>query len=393
MAVASQVIISRIILEIIIHCRYIRSKELILDMKRFIDRERELATLNEQHTANDAAFMVIYGRRRVGKTTLIKEFIKNKRALYFLANEETEAVSMRRFAETLAEYTGQEYLKNASFENWRDLFDIFLKHEQSEKKLLIIDEFPYMANANSAFPSILQWVWDTWFQEQNAMLVLCGSLINMMEKYTLNYSSPLYGRRTGQIKMKQIDFAHYHKFYENMPYRDLVEFYSVTGGIPKYIELFDGQKGLFDEIRRLMLNPDGLLFEEPEFLLRHEVDEIGSYFSIIKSIAAGNHKPGKISADINVKQTSLPKYLKTLIDLGILRREVPVTEDNPEKSKMSLYQIKDNFLRFWFRFVYPERGRLELGQADYVMQKIKANFIDITPALNSRNLDKPPLGA
>lgn len=133
MAVASQVIISRIILEIIIHCRYIRSKELILDMKRFIDRERELATLNEQHTANDAAFMVIYGRRRVGKTTLIKEFIKNKRALYFLANEETEAVSMRRFAETLAEYTGQEYLKNASFENWRDLFDIFLKHEQSEK--------------------------------------------------------------------------------------------------------------------------------------------------------------------------------------------------------------------------------------------------------------------
>jgi AAA+ ATPase superfamily predicted ATPase len=119
-----------------------------------------------------------------------------------------------------------------------------------------------------------------------------------------------------------------------------------------------------------------LLYEEPEFLLLREVDEIGSYFSIIKSIAAGNRRPGKICADIGVKQTSLPKYLKTLIDLDILEREVPVTESNPEKSKTSLYQIKDNFLRFWFRFIYPERARIELGQSDYVLEKIKANFID-----------------
>jgi len=345
-------------------------------MKRFINRERELAALNAQYAADGASFMVIYGRRRVGKTTLIKEFIQNKRALYFLANEENETISMQRFTEALSDYTEQEYLKNASFDNWRDLFDIFVKYDQDEKKLLIIDELPYMVNANPAFPSILQWVWDERFQNQNIMLILCGSLINMMEKYTLNYNSPLYGRRTGQIKLKQIDFIHYDKFYEDMSYRDLVEHYAVTGGVPKYIELFDGQKNLFDEIRRLMLTPDGLLFEEPEFLLRREVEEIGSYFSIIKSIAAGNRKPGKISADISVKQTSLPKYLKTLIDLDILEREVPVTENNPEKSKMSLYQIKDNFIRFWFRFVYPERGRLELGQSDYVLERIKANFID-----------------
>jgi AAA+ ATPase superfamily predicted ATPase len=345
-------------------------------MKRFINRERELAALNDQYAMDGASFMVIYGRRRIGKTTLIKEFIKDKKALYFLANEENETLSMKRFTEALSEYIEQEYLKNASFDNWRDLFDIFLKYNQNKKKLLIIDELPYMVGANPAFPSILQWVWDTWFQHQNIMLILCGSLINMMEKYTLNYSSPLYGRRTGQIKMKQIDFMHYGKFYDDMPYRDLVEHYAVTGGVPKYIELFDRHKNLFDEIERLALTPEGLLFEEPEFLLRREVDEIGSYFSIIKSIAVGNHRPVKIGADINVKQTSLPKYLKTLIDLDILEREVPVTETNPEKSKMSLYQIKDNFLRFWFRFVYPERGRLELGQTDYVLERIKANFVD-----------------
>ena len=345
-------------------------------MNRFIDRERELAALNEQYDTASASFMVIYGRRRVGKTTLIKEFIKDKQALYFLANEENEALCMKRFTEVLSDYTGQEYLKNASFNNWEDLFNIFLKYDQHEKKLLIIDELPYMVNSNPAFPSILQVIWDQWFQHHNIMLILCGSLINMMEKYILNYSSPLYGRRTGQIKLKQIDFTHYSKFYENMPYRDLVEHYAVTGGIPKYIELFVGKKSLFSEIQRLMLTPEGLLFEEPEFLLRHEVEEIGSYFSIIKSIAAGNRKPGKISADISVKQTSLPKYLKTLIDLDILEREVPVTENNPEKSKMSLYQIKDNFIRFWFRFIYPERARLELGQSEYVLERIKANFID-----------------
>jgi AAA+ ATPase superfamily predicted ATPase len=345
-------------------------------MKRFIDRESELAALNEQYSIAGSSLMVLYGRRRVGKTTLINEFIKDKRALYFLANEENDRMSMKNFAAVLSDYTGQEFLKNASFDNWKDLFQIFLQYSQEEKKLLIIDELPYMVDSNPAFPSILQWVWDTWFKDQNIMLILCGSLINMMEKHTLNYNSPLYGRRTGQIKLKQIDFTHYNEFFDDMSYRSLVEHYAVTGGIPKYIELFDGSKNLFQEIKRLILTPSGLLYEEPEFLLRREVEEAGSYFSIIKSIAAGNRKPGKISADIGLKQTSLPKYMKTLIDLDILEREVPVTENNPEKSKMSLYQIKDNFLRFWFRFIYPERGRLELGQSDYVLERIKANFVD-----------------
>jgi len=348
----------------------------VFSIKRFINRERELATLEEQYATDGASLVVLYGRRRVGKTALLNEFIKDKKAMYFLANEENETLSMKNFTEVLSDYTGQEYLKNASFESWKDLFEIFLKHKHGTKKLLVIDELPYMVGANPAFPSILQWVWDTWFINQNVMLILCGSLIHMMEKHTLNYNSPLYGRRTGQIKLKQIDFMHYGQFYEDIPYRDLVERYAVTGGVPRYIELFDKKKNIFHEIDRLMLTPESLLFEEPEFLLRHEVEEIGSYFSIIKSIAAGNRKSGKISTDIGIRQTSLPKYLKTLIDLDILEREVPVTESNPEKSKMSLYQIKDNFIRFWFRFVYPERRGIELGQFDYVLEKIKAHFID-----------------
>jgi len=345
-------------------------------MRRFINREWELRSLEEQYDADKASFVVLYGRRRVGKTTLINEFIKDKKALYFLADKETETESIKRFAGLVADYTGQEYIKNAKYDDWRTLFEIFVKFKQEEKKILIIDELPYMIETNSSFPSILQWVWDSWFHYDNVMLILCGSLIHMMEKHTLNYSSPLYGRRTGQLKIKQIDFLHYSDFYNGMLYKDLVELYAITGGIPRYIKLFYGNKELFLKIERQVLSRESLLYEEPEFLLRHEVDEIGSYFSIIKSIAAGNHKLGKICADIGIKQTSLPKYLKTLIDLDILEREVPVTEDNPEKSKTSFYRIKDNFLRFWFRFVYPERARLELGQSGFVLEKIKANFID-----------------
>ncbi|MCL2605436.1 MAG: ATP-binding protein [Defluviitaleaceae bacterium] len=345
-------------------------------MKKFINREWELSALNEQFMRAESSLFVIYGRRRIGKTTLIAEFIKDKKALYFLADKETETQSQKRFAGLLAEYTGQSYLRDISFDNWRVPFEIFAKHSCDQKKVLVIDELPYMVETNPAIPSILQGVWDTLLKDANVMFILCGSLVHMMEKYALNYASPLYGRRSGQLKLRQIEFAYYAQFYPNMPYRGLVEHYAVTGGVPRYIELFDGKKDLFDEIHRLVLQRDGLLYEEPEFLLRHEVEEIGSYFSIIKSIAAGNHKAGKICADIGIKQTSLPKYLKTLTDLDIIERQVPVTEANPEKSKRGLYFIKDNFLRFWFRFIYPERGRLELGQTEYVLNNIKNHFID-----------------
>ncbi|MCL2367269.1 MAG: ATP-binding protein, partial [Oscillospiraceae bacterium] len=143
-------------------------------MKRFVNRERELDALEEQYASDGASLVVLYGRRRVGKTTLINEFIKDKKAMYFLANEENETLSMKNFTEVLSEYTGKEYLKSASFESWKDLFEVFLKHDHGTKKLLVIDELPYMVNANPAFPSILQWVWDTWFIKENVMLILCG---------------------------------------------------------------------------------------------------------------------------------------------------------------------------------------------------------------------------
>lgn len=345
-------------------------------MERFINRNDELESLNRQYKGKNSAFVVLYGRRRVGKTSLIQEFVKGKPFIYFLASEESEHQNMIQFRNLIAEYTNDGIINSLAIDNWDTPLKLLAKYISEKKLVLIIDEFQYLGKTNAAFPSIFQRNWDTLLQKLNIMVILCGSHINMMESQTLNYSSPLYGRRTGQIKLEQIAFKHYHEFFDGMEYKNLIEYYAVTGGVPKYIEIFDGNSDLYDEIERNILNKQSFLFEEPIFLLQNEVSEVGSYFSIIKSIAAGNHKLGKISTALEVKQTNLTKYLKTLINLDILEREVPITESNPEKSKMGLYKINDNFIDFWFKLIYPDKDKLEISDNQYVLGKIKRNFID-----------------
>ena len=207
------------------------------------------------------------------------------------------------------------------------------------------------------------------------MVILCGSLISMMESQTLSYDSPLYGRRTAQIRLKQIPFSYYHEFFPSKSRKELIEMYAVTGGVPKYIELFSESKDIYTAIQKCVLNRSGYLYDEPHFLLQQEVSEVGSYFSIIRAIAAGNRKLSEIASLLEIKATSLTKYLKTLSDLDILEREVPITEDNPEKSKKGLYKIKDNYLRFWFAFVYPNMSFIESGHSSIAMNKIKKSLV------------------
>lgn len=239
-----------------------------------------------------------------------------------------------------------------------------------------MDEFQYLGKANRAFPSIFQKIWDTMLKDKNIMVILCGSLISMMESQTLAYSSPLYGRRTGQIKLKQIPFRHYHEFFPKKNEKELIEYYAVTGGVPKYIELFYHSANIYTAIESNVLSKSSFLYDEPNFLLQHEVSEVGSYFSIIKAIAAGNQKLSKIATTLELKQTGLTKYLKTLIDLDILERECPVTETNPESSKRGLYKIRDNFMLFWFQFIFPNLSYIESGHPELAMKKIRTNLVD-----------------
>ena len=346
-----------------------------MEMKRFVDREQELETLQSEYNRDGSALVVLYGRRRVGKTTLISEFIKDKNALFFLASEESEAQNRRAFKEKAAEFIDSDLLRSADIKSWDVLFKSIMDTPFERKPVIVLDEFQYLGKANPAFPSIFQRIWEEILKDKSVMVILCGSLISMMESQTLAYGSPLYGRRTAQIRLKQIPFGYYHEFFPGKSRRELIETYAVTGGIPKYIELFSESGDIYSAIQKCVLNRSGYLYDEPHFLLQQEVKDVGSYFSIIKTIAAGNSKLSAISAALEIKATGLTKYLKTLMDLDILEREVPITEDNPAKSKKGLYKIKDNYLRFWFAFVYPNMSFIESGHSRIVMNKIKKSLV------------------
>ena len=344
-------------------------------MKQFVDRELEMETLQNEYARDGSALVILYGRRRVGKTTLISEFIKDKEALFFLASEEAEAQNRNAFKEKVAEFIDSDLLRSADVKSWDVLFKAIMDTPFESKPVIVLDEFQYLGKANPAFPSIFQRIWEEILKDKSVMVILCGSLISMMESQTLAYGSPLYGRRTAQIRLKQIPFGYYHEFFPSKSRKELIEMYAVTGGVPKYIELFSESKDIYSAIQKCVLNRSGYLYDEPHYLLQQEVSEVGSYFSIIKAIAAGNSKLSAISSILEIKSTSLTKYLKTLIDLDILEREVPITEDNPEKSKKGLYKIKDNYLRFWFAFVYPNMSFIESGHSRIVMNKIRHSLV------------------
>ena len=326
-------------------------------MDKFIDRDSEMEILQNEYNRKGSSLVILYGRRRVGKTTLISEFIKDKLALFFLVSEESEAQNRADFKNKAAEFIGSDLLRKASVQDWNTIFKAITDVPFTEKPIIVIDEFQYLGKSNPAFPSVFQRIWEETLKYCSVMVILCGSLISMMESQTLAYNSPLYGRRTAQIRLKQIPFRYYKQFFSPKSERQLIEMYSVTGGVPKYIEAFAECDDIYEAIEKSVLNPMSYLYDEPHFLLQQEVSEIGSYFSVIRAIAAGNSK------------------LSAIASLDILEREVPVTEDNPEKSKKGLYKIKDNYIRFWFAFVYPNMSFIESGHAEIAARKIREGLI------------------
>ena len=339
---------------------------------KFIGRKREMEKLESEYS-RDSSFVVIYGRRRVGKTTLIKEFLKDKTAFYFLATEEIESQSMKRLAGVVARTTKNRLLQNATFTDWLDLFQVIADYEPEKKKVFVIDEFPYLVKTNSAFPSILQNAWDEVLKDKNVMLILSGSLIGMMQKHALSYDSPLYGRRTSQMRLAPLLFTDIYAV-QSLSFTESVEQYAVTGGVPKYLEFFEDGRELTEQIKDAVLSKNGFLYEEPFFLLKSESMTAVNYFSIIKAIADGNHKIGKIAGVLGIESSKLTPYLSTLSDLGFVEKRTPVTEKNPDKSRKGLYFIADNFIRFWFKYVYPYKGELELDNMQIVLEEMKKDF-------------------
>ncbi len=342
---------------------------------KFINRKAELNDLKRVYEKPGSSLVIIYGRRRTGKTTLINEFIKRKPAIYFLADLQSDILQLDRIKNITSEIFNDKLLNTIKLETWDTFFDyITTKIQFDEKLVVVIDEFQYLSKVNKAIPTIFQRIWDEKLKNKNIMLILCGSIISMMYDSTLSYSSPLYGRRDLQIKLNPLTFRDFKEFFNSKNIEEMINIYSVTGGIPRYIEQFSQKLDLFDNISEYILNKNSPLYSEPKFLLREEIVDSTTYFSILRVISEGSHKLSDISSRLMITSKNITSFLDKLRELEILERIVPVTEENPAKSKKGLYIIKDNFFRFWFRYVFPYQSYLEIGNINYVLEKIRADF-------------------
>ena len=350
----------------------------------FINRESELNHLEEEYSKDAPRFVVLYGRRRIGKTALIEEFGKNKKDfIYYLADQQTETQQIESFKEQIYEYTRDDFLLKTRFDNWDQFFSYLTKVLPLDKRLVIgIDEITYIIKSTPAFLSILQKYWDTFFSKTRIFLIVSGSLVGMMIRDVLNYDSPLYGRRTSQIHLKAFDFKHASMFLKNFKIEERVLLYSITGGVAKYLLLIE-ERSVAEFIRKKIIEKEGFFYQESIFLLSQEFKNPNVYLSILKAIALGHTKLNEISNFVGIDGKKVTRYLDVLQEIGIVMRLVPVTED-PVRFRKGVYIIEDNFLNFWFRFVLPNRSRIELRDT----KDLLGNIIDSMPDYASATFEQ-----
>ena len=334
----------------------------------FVNRNEELAILKKTLSSERAELFILYGRRRVGKTELLKQILTaNKNAVYFLGRFESKKDMVLRLSNIVAEKFNDERLAKFPF---RDLDEAFNYFAGKKGLVIILDEFPYMVSSDPSLPSIMQDYWDNQLKNTDIKIFICGSSIGMMEKHFFNYSSPLYGRRTKQLKLQPLGFSALNDFFPSSGLEELLAIYAVFGGTPAYI--LEYENDIFETIRTKMLKKEEFLHKDAEFILREELKEPRYYFSIIRSIAFGNTTAGRIMNDTGITKDVVAKYLSTLQDLDIIERQVPITENI--KSRKGIYKIKDNYFKFYFRFIYPYMEYIEMGEEDFVLKEIKTNF-------------------
>ncbi|MCC7565430.1 MAG: ATP-binding protein [Methanomicrobiaceae archaeon] len=333
-------------------------------MSVFIDRHRELSLLEERYRNEGGELIVLYGRRRVGKSELIDQFIRSASGIRLLAREESKTLQLRKFSSELGDFFQDNFLKRSGFSDWDSFFEYLLQRAGS-RIVIAIDEFPYLVKEDPSLPSILQEFWDSRLKESQIFLILSGSSISMMEASTMDHTSPLFGRRTGQILLRPLRFIHVFFYLADM--RKAVEFYSVFGGTPAYTMAADPDKDIMTNIEEKLLREDSFLFRDIDFVLRAELAEPRYYFSILFSIALGNHRIGLICNDTGLSKSIVSKYLSVLIDLHLVDRRVPITEG--QKSRKGLYFLSDNLFDFWFSFANPYLVSLERGNTRLILEQ------------------------
>jgi AAA+ ATPase superfamily predicted ATPase len=333
----------------------------------FVGRSDELDALNRAYSKDGFQFPVIYGRRRVGKTTLINAFCKGKKTVYFVAVQSTLKENSEILSNQILSALAPEAPKNP-FPSFRDAIDFVFQRAKDERIIFAIDEYPYLAESDKSVSSLLQAAIDKYQAGSRLFLILCGSSMSFMEEQVLGYKSPLYGRRTAQIKLLPFDYLTSAEMLCGFSNEEKLTLYSITGGIPEYLSRIDNSLSVYENVRGLLFDPSGRLFEEPANLLKQELKMPQTYNAIIAAVADGSSKLNEIATRADIETSQCSKMLNTLIGLGLIKKEVPVTEQ--ANSKKTVYLLDDQMFIFWYRFVQPELSRITAGLGDAVCTEV-----------------------
>ena len=326
----------------------------------FYCREKELGDLNKRYNNGNFEFVVMYGRRRVGKTALIREFCKDKPTIFFSALNATAKENLEALSKAIFEKTNPQEMAGAPvYSSLDDAFAAITRLAEKGRLIFVIDEYPYLAKADESVSSRLQHIIDKVWQNTGLFVILCGSSMSFMENQVLGYESPLYGRRTGQLKIQALTYREVTVFNPGLSCEEQALIYGITGGIPHYINKLNVCDSIDDALKENLFNTSGYLFEEPENLLKQELREPAIYNSVIAAIAGGASHSNEIATKVGIEAGICAKYLKVLVDLEILKKETPVTE---KKGKKTIYTIGDNFFRFWYRFVPRNMSAISAGR-------------------------------
>lgn len=337
-------------------------------MKVFHDRHSELESLERAFAAQAAALYILYGRRRLGKTTLLQRFATDKPGVYHVADRSAEVDAIGRLAASMALAWGEPAFAAPRYRTFGDLFAAYDRLRPTSRSLLILDEYQYLCEVQPALGSILQRHWDESWSTSNLMVVLCGSVLSMMYRETLARSSPLFGRRTGGWLLKPMRFREVSAFYPGRTPAETVRLWALSGGVPRYAEIVGAHPDFSSALRAGILSKDGPLYAEARLLLQDEVTTPNVYASILSAVASGANRISEIAGRLALPANQLTRYLAVLSDMGLVERVVPATEPSPERSKRGLYRISDAHLGLWFGCVAPFMSLLEFGEVGRVEQ-------------------------
>ena len=346
-------------------------------MEQFVDRDLELDQLTDCYESETAEFVVIYGRRRLGKSELVRQSIADRNdAVYYQSVESTAPNQLEQFVDAAT-------AQFPSLRNVRRDWEALLEALGREDAIVVIDEFPFLLDEDESLPSRIQRVWDTELQETGLTLVLVGSSISVMEDKVLSGSAPLYGRRTATIDLGPLSVADTRQFVPEYDAGTAISVWSIFGGTPYYLQTIDPDQSLGTNVQQAILSERGLLYSEPEFLLRTELRQPNTYFSILRALAHGRRTPNEIAGMAGVDSGSLSTYLQKLRRLRLVERHIPVTE-SPTASKRGRYRIAAPLFRFWFRFVYGNQDQLRILDEDAYDELVAPELADYVSPLFER---------